>query len=118
VRRKRTKKMTCFAILEVFEKGHFGHFVLYGSFYKIHFILIAFFKKKNLHIIVGPSGDIGWKPETNGASRIYFRKDEELVTVALVPEERKEVNKAFFKKKEKNETIEEEGNQGMNSFHN
>lgn len=66
------------------------------------------YQKKNLHIIVGPSGDIGWKPETNGASRIYFRKDEELVTVALVPEERKEVNKAFFKKKEENETIEEE----------
>merc|ERR1712048_1282010 len=45
-----------------------------------------------------------------GSSRIYFRKAEEneLVTIALVPEDRKEVKKEFFKEKPKDETIEQE----------
>jgi len=31
------------------------------------------YQKKNLHIVVGPEGDIGWAPEGDGFKRIYFR---------------------------------------------
>merc|ERR1712117_698412 len=54
------------------------------------------YQKKNLHIVIGPSGDIGWAPEQIGSSKIYFREKNNLVTIALVPEDREEVKEQFF----------------------
>eukprot|EP00756_Hemistasia_phaeocysticola_P022754 Hpha_TRINITY_DN15851_c4_g1::TRINITY_DN15851_c4_g1_i2::g.191501::m.191501 len=64
----------------------------------------------NLHIVIGPHGEIGWAPEKPGMQKIYFRdgKGEELRTIRLVPEKRKEVAKAFFKVQVRDETVEEE----------
>lgn len=69
------------------------------------------YQHKNLHIIVGPNGNIGWAPETLGSQRIFFRdlKTNELKTVELTVEDRAEVSEAFFKAAPaKGETIEEE----------
>jgi len=54
----------------------------------------------NLHVIVGPDGDIGWAPEVPaGGKRIYFRSGDgkELRAISLVPEKRTTVKKQFFK---------------------
>jgi len=99
------------------------------------------YQKKNLHIIVGPNGDLGWAPEGLGYKRIFFRDTagimdavvsacepyfegsiyicniisrfvlgfgQELRAVALVPEDRQEVSRSFFKEPVKDESIEEE----------
>jgi len=109
--------------------------------YKVDLGISAFgYQQKNLHIIIGPNGDIGWAPEGRGYKRIFFRdtagildsiaealKDyfegskylcslicrfalgyDELRAIALVPEDREEVSKAFFKKPPKNESVVEE----------
>jgi len=31
------------------------------------------YQKKNLHIVIGPDGDIGWAPEGQGYKKIFFR---------------------------------------------
>jgi len=31
------------------------------------------YQKKNLHIVIGPEGDIGWAPEGQGSKKIFFR---------------------------------------------
>jgi len=31
------------------------------------------YQKKNLHIVIGPGGDIGWAPEGRGSKKIFFR---------------------------------------------
>jgi len=31
------------------------------------------YQRKNLHIVIGPHGDIGWAPEGHGYKRIFFR---------------------------------------------
>jgi len=99
------------------------------------------YQNKNLHIIVGPNGDLGWAPEGPGYKRIFFRDTagimdavvsacipyfegsiyicnlisrfvlgfgQELRAVALVPEDRQEVARLFFKEPAKNESIKEE----------
>merc|ERR1712166_599695 len=66
------------------------------------------YQAKNLHIIIGPGGEIGWSPEGHGATRIFFRDADELRAVSLVPEDRKEVKQAFFEAPQENETIEQE----------
>eukprot|EP00940_MAST-03C_sp_MAST-3C-sp2_P003088 g3088.t1 len=67
------------------------------------------YQSKNLHIVIGPGGEVGWAPEARGFKRIFFRDGVGNVhTIALVPEDRKEVKKAFFKKTEKDESIAEE----------
>jgi len=110
--------------------------------YKVELGISAFgYQKKNLHIIVGPSGDLGWAPEGPGYKRIFFRDTagimdavvgacepyfqgsiyictlisrfisgfgQELRAIALVPEDRKEVSRAFFKAPVENESIQEE----------
>jgi len=109
--------------------------------YKVDVGISAFgYQQKNLHIVIGPDGDIGWAPEGNGYKRIFFRDTagildaiadalapnfagskyisalicrfalgyDELRAIALVPEDREKVSKAFFKKPPENESIEEE----------
>lgn len=66
---------------------------------------------KNLHVIVCPDGTLGWAPEGRGSKRIFLRNPSdhaELRAVALVPEDRAEVQAGFFKPEEPDETIEQE----------
>eukprot|EP00494_Astrolonche_serrata_P026438 UN26700 len=66
------------------------------------------YQSKNLHVIIGPGGDIGWGPEhKSGMAKIYFREKDERKTISLVPEDRQEVKEKFFKKEEE-ETVEQE----------
>eukprot|EP00756_Hemistasia_phaeocysticola_P022757 Hpha_TRINITY_DN15851_c4_g2::TRINITY_DN15851_c4_g2_i1::g.191494::m.191494 len=71
----------------------------------------------NLHVVIGPGGEIGWAREKRGMQKIYFRdsKGEELRTIRLVPEQRKEVAKAFFKVQVRDETVQEEGERYKNA---
>jgi len=116
--------------------------LLKSSDYKVELGISAFgYQKKNLHIIVGPNGDLGWAPEGPGYKRIFFRDTagtmdaiviacesyfegskyisnlicrfalgyaQELRAIALVPEDRADVSKAFFKEPLTNESIAEE----------
>jgi len=99
------------------------------------------YQKKNLHIVIGPGGDIGWAPECQGYKQIFFRdtagafdaisevcdpyfggsryicclisrfclgEGHEMRTICLIPEDRTEVKKTFFKPTGVNETIKEE----------
>jgi len=110
--------------------------------HKVDLGISAFgYQKKNLHIIIGPNGDLGWAPEGPGYKRIFFRDTagimdavvsacdpyfggskyicnliarfvlgfgQELRAIALVPEDRQEVSRSFFKAPVINESIEEE----------
>lgn len=67
------------------------------------------YQHKNLHIIIGPSGDIGWLPEQEKKNKIYFRDGDEWKTIKLVPEDRQEVKDQFFQDPGENETGEQEG---------
>jgi len=116
--------------------------LLESADYKVELGISAFgYQKKNLHIVIGPNGDLGWAPEGNGYKRIFFRDTagmmdaivlacedyfegskyisnlicrfalgyaQELRAISLVPEDRADVSKAFFKEPPKNESIEEE----------
>eukprot|EP00756_Hemistasia_phaeocysticola_P018245 Hpha_TRINITY_DN15583_c3_g11::TRINITY_DN15583_c3_g11_i1::g.104025::m.104025 len=64
----------------------------------------------NLHVIIGPGGEVGWAPEKPGMQKIYFRDGNgaELRAIRLVPEDRKEVAQAFFKVEVRDESVEEE----------
>lgn len=64
----------------------------------------------NLHIVIGPSGDLGWAAERPGAQRVFFRdaSGQRLHAISLVPERREEVSAAFFKLETHDETVEEE----------
>lgn len=64
----------------------------------------------NLHIVISPSGDMGWAIEKPGAQRIFFRdaSGRKLHSISLVPEEREDVKEAFFKLETRDETVEEE----------
>eukprot|EP01065_Artemidia_motanka_P021474 TRINITY_DN256_c0_g1_i12.p1 TRINITY_DN256_c0_g1~~TRINITY_DN256_c0_g1_i12.p1 ORF type:complete len:1100 (+),score=327.73 TRINITY_DN256_c0_g1_i12:58-3357(+) len=65
----------------------------------------------NLHVIVGPGGEVGWAMEKKGAQKIFFRSGSdgsEMRSIQLVPEKRKEVTEAFFKVEVRDESVEEE----------
>uniref|UniRef100_A0A7R9ZVS8 NAD(P)(+)--arginine ADP-ribosyltransferase n=1 Tax=Pyrodinium bahamense TaxID=73915 RepID=A0A7R9ZVS8_9DINO len=64
----------------------------------------------NLHIVIGPAGDLGWAAERPGAQRIFFRDTTGRTNhaISLVPEKREEVSNAFFKLEARDETVEEE----------
>eukprot|EP01043_Picozoa_sp_COSAG02_P077904 COSAG02_NODE_17286_length_1015_cov_1.171397_1_plen_308_part_10 len=69
------------------------------------------YQRKNLHVIVCPDGTLGWAPEGRGTKRIFLRNPSDhakLQAVALVPEDREEVQAGFFKPEEPDETIEQE----------
>jgi len=116
--------------------------LLESADYKVELGISAFgYQKKNLHIVIGPNGDLGWAPEGPGYKRIFFRDTagtmdaivlacedyfegskyisnlicrfalgyaQELRAIALVPEDRVDVSKAFFKEPPENESIAEE----------
>jgi len=116
--------------------------LLESADYKVELGISAFgYQEKNLHIIIGPNGDLGWAPEGPGYKRIFFRDTvgtmdaivqacepyfpgskyisnlicrfalgfaQELRAIALVPEDREEISKAFFKKPSEEESIAEE----------
>lgn len=116
--------------------------LLESAQYEVELGISAFgYQRKNLHIVIGPNGDIGWAPEGPGYKRIFFRDTagmldsivdacaeffegkryicniiyrfvtgfaQELRAIALVPEDRKEVTEAFFKKPPSNESVAEE----------
>lgn len=65
---------------------------------------------RNLHVVIGPSGDLGWAVEQPGAQRIFFRDEsgQRLHAISLVPEKREDVNAAFFKIETHDESVEEE----------
>lgn len=72
----------------------------------------------NLHIVVGPQGDLGWAPENpKGGKRIFFRSGDgkELRAISLVPEQRTSVKKAFFKVEVHQESVEEEKQRYVNT---
>mmetsp|Transcript_31562 Transcript_31562/g.90612 ORF Transcript_31562/g.90612 Transcript_31562/m.90612 type:complete len:998 (-) Transcript_31562:313-3306(-) len=64
----------------------------------------------NLHVVIAPSGHLGWAPERPGATRLFFRdaSGRKLCSIALTPETREEVKEAFFRLETRDETVEEE----------
>lgn len=61
----RTQVASQFSVLPIVERLQLGKCDLGISAYG--------YQRKNLHVIIGPDGEIGWAPEGRGYKTIFFR---------------------------------------------